>query len=369
MKKKLLFIFLALSLIALPLLNACAAPAPAPAPAPTPAPTPAPAPAPKAITWKMQSTFPAGDWTHIEVGKWVERVGVASGGRLVIDYHAAGELVGPYDVFDAVHAGTLDAGYCFPTYWMGKFPAAPFFAAVPCGMGTLEYLAWVRLGGGLELWREMYAPFNLHVMPIMCIPQECLGWFHKPVLTLEDYKGLKFRTIGYWAEILEKLGASVVSLPGGEVYAALERGVIDGAEFSKPATDKRLGFHEICDYVMFPGIHQYAGLTELIINKDSWQKLPDDLKTIVEVTANEAAFNALMDGPWTDIAAVEFFTDYGTEILVLSPEIQAELKRLWEELADEKAAEDPFIARVWESQKKFRERWEAYEEFNTLRYE
>ena len=180
MKKKMLFIFLALSLITLPLLGACAQPAPTPT-------TPAPTPAAKVIEWKVQSCFPAADQTHQQAAIWAERVTEASGGRLDITFHAGGEIVGMFEVFDAAHAGTVDAGFGSTMFFIGKFPAAPFFCNTPVEMTALPHVAWLYLGGGLELWREQYAPFNIHQIPMCVISQECLGWFSEPILTLDDF--------------------------------------------------------------------------------------------------------------------------------------------------------------------------------------
>ena len=271
-------------------------------------------------------------------------------------------IVPAFEVFDAVSKGVLDAGNSLSTYWMGKMLAAPFFGSMPAGMTDVELLCWLYYGGGLELWRELYAPHDVIPFVAGVIPPESFGWSHKPIRSLEDFEGLKFRTIGIWAEILKDMGVSIVTLPGGEVYPALEKNIIDATEYSTPCVDSMLGFHEICKYMIVPGVHSPGTCIENIVNKDSWEKLPDDLKAIFEADTKELALRVITNWPNLDIEALHNFEDYGVEIIVLDKEVIAKVKELALEKDKEMAAKDPMYAKVMKSYRDFQGKWDAYDE-------
>ncbi len=336
------------------------------------APAPAAVPAVK-VEWLAQSTWPAGMIILQEAADYFgAKVGELSDGRLVIDMHCSGSIVPPFEVCDAVHRGALDVGCGWATYWRSTFPAAPLFGAIAGGPQVLEYLSWVNAGGGLELWQEMYdrEGWNVKVLPpYSAHSSEDFAWANKPINTLADFEGLKFRTGGYyWGKVLTAMGASVVSLPGAEVIPSLERKVIDAAEWSMPCIDKPMGFHEICKYVVIPGVHQPASLDETLINKDSWEKLPDDLKAIVIAAARDSSVYIMNREATLNPPALQFFRDYGVEIITLSEEVQSEAKRLADEVYDETAAADPFFAKVLNSYREYNKAYRGYADSFRLRY-
>lgn len=346
------------------LVGACA---PAPTPPPAAAPTPTP---PPVIKWRMASSWPKGTYLQWAADEFAKRVEEMSGGRLVIESYPGGAIVGALEVFDAVNAGTIEASHSWAGYWIGKEPACPFFAALPMGFEAVPFLTWIYEGGGLELWKEMYAEYNFgFVGPAGCLPPEDFAWAHKPLRTLEDFKGLKIRGVGFWGEILKEIGASVVTLPGAEVYPALERKVVDAAEYSLPNIDWDLGFHEVCKYLHVPGIHQPSSLLELIINKDAWEALPKDLQEIVKGASREVTLRSLLRGFCLDAEALRRFREYGTEIIYIDPKLQKEFRRRAEALYDRLAAKDPFFAKVLKSQREFREKYEEYKKLMTPVYE
>ena len=314
------------------------------------------------ITWRMASSWPAGTELMYQADLFAKKVTTMSGGRLEIKSFAGGAIVAPLEVFDAVNRGSIDASHSWSGYWIGKQIASPMFASMPMGMDTPQYYTWFYQAGGIALWREMYAKYNFgFVGPCGNVGAEDFGWSHKPLRTLADFKGLKYRTVGFWGEILNQLGASVVTLPGGEVYPALEKKVIDAGEYSSPAIDYKLAFHEICKYLHGPAYHQQATILELIVNKKSWDKLPKDLQAIVEEAAKSTTLEGWVHGIKEDMFALKKFKEYGTQFVKISPEVAAEIKKRAEALYDQKAAKDPFFAKVLKSQRDFLKEYDIWE--------
>ncbi|MDY7018676.1 MAG: TRAP transporter substrate-binding protein DctP [Chloroflexota bacterium] len=331
------------------------------APASTPEATPKPTPAPEVIKWRMGTCWPESLHTLLGIDKFPEYVEEMSGGRFLIDLYAAGVVVPAYEVFDAVSKGTLEAGSTLSTYWTGKMPAAPFFGSVPTGMNDIGLMTWIKFGGGLELWRELYAPYNIIPFFNGVIPPESFAWSNKPIRSLADFEGLKFRTIGTWADILKDMGVSISTVPGGEIYSALEKGIIDATEYSTPAVDRMLGFHEIAKYMVVPGVHSPGTCLETLVNKDAWEALPDDLKAIFEAANDKVALNLEAHCAMEDMKALAAFKDYGVEIIELDKEVLAKVKELTIEKDKELAAKDPMYAKVMKSYRDFQKEWDDYE--------
>ena len=180
------------------------------------------------VNWKMASTFSATIPIIGDSGVYFsEKLSEVSGGRLNLKFFDPGKLIPALEVFDSVSKGAVDAGWSSAGYWIGKVPASPLFAAVPFGPDTGEYLAWFFQGDGLELWQEIYAKHNIWVTPCVIIPPEASGWFREPIETVEQFKGMKIRFFGLGGKVMQKLGASVQLLAGGDIYPALDRGVLD----------------------------------------------------------------------------------------------------------------------------------------------
>jgi TRAP-type mannitol/chloroaromatic compound transport system substrate-binding protein len=237
--------------------------------------------------WKMVMPWSKGLLFYDVAQHFADSVKLASGGRLDIKLFSAGELVGAMESFDAVSKGQADIGHDWPGYWKGKNEAFVAFASVPFGLDAEGYNIWLYERGGLEMMQELYGRYNLFALPGGNVGQE-LGLFsNKKASKMSDFKGMRIRTPGWYMDIMTQLGASVTPLPGGEVYLALERGVIDAAEFSTPAINYPMGFDDITKYVIQPGVHQPSCQSAFFINKDSYNKLPADLKWIVDIAAKE----------------------------------------------------------------------------------
>jgi TRAP-type mannitol/chloroaromatic compound transport system substrate-binding protein len=326
----------------------------------------------KRIVWRAQSSYPAGlPQLFAPAESFARIVAALTDGELQVKLHPGGAIVPSKAVFEAVSTGTLDMAFTWAGWWMGKFPAAVLFGnSFPNGLQLREMLAWIYTGGGLELWNELYAGQGVVVLP----PYGMLGpenfcWSRKPIDSLEDFKGLKFRTVGIWGKCLERLGARVVSLAGGEVYPALERGVIDAAEFGTPAIDKQIGFHEICAYLKVGGIHEPCAPLETLVNARSWERLPDRLKPKVEAALKMACFESINAALLQDAQAMQFFRNHPTlNVSVLTPELIAQIVAIGDQELDKAAAADPMFAKVLASQRAFRRTVEPYAAMVRLPY-
>lgn len=323
------------------------------------------------ITWKMASAWPAG--TQIQTASadfFAEMVNKASGGRLEIKSYPAGKLIGAMEVLEAAKMGNIDVAHASPAYWLGKMPAGALFGYLPFGMEAIPYLTWLYEGEGLSLYNQLYAKYDFGlVVPCGILPPEDLAWSNKPINSLDDFKGMKFRTSGYWGEILSGLGAAVIMMPAGDIYESLQRRVLDAGEFSIPSMDKTLGFHEIAKYLLVPGIHQPSTILDINVNKKSWEKLSPDLKEVVKAAAQATTLRMYTNTISKDIAALKFFKEKGVQIHYLDPKVQRALYAKAQTLLKEKAAKDPFIAKVLESQNKFRAAYNEYKTLMTPQYE
>ncbi|MBS3906002.1 MAG: TRAP transporter substrate-binding protein [Syntrophaceae bacterium] len=319
------------------------------------------------ITWKMQSTWPAGIFLHESAVGLAKRIGELSGGRLKIDISPAGAIVPAFEVLDAVHKGALDAGHGWSAYWIGKQPTANLFSSVaggPFGMDNVDYAGWLYNGGGLELYRELYLDvlkMKVVVFPTDIIASEPLGWFKKPMRSAADLKGLKFRAAGLTAEIYREFGMSVITLPGGEIVPALERGVIDGAEWMDPTMDKELGLQDVAKFYHAPGMHRHTGTLEFIVNKDSWDKLPADLKAIVDMANRENLLRSWLELTSRNVRDLEVLkAKHGVTQVETPKEVLIEILKAWDKVAARYVAKDPFFAKVYASQKEYARKMVSY---------
>lgn len=324
--------------------------------------------------WVAQSPWPKGTGLHEMAETIAEDITEASNGRLTVKMHAADEIVEPSELLDAVDQGSLDAIHSWDGYWVGKMPQLALFASVPLGMDEQEYLGWITTGEGKELWQEIYddSNYNVKVMDAGAGTAEIFYHSNKPIRTLEDLKGMKVRAVGDWALILDRIGASVVNLDGGELYQSLERGVVDAIEYSSPASNYPLGFHEIAEYVITPAIHQPGNAASLLINEDRWEELPDDLKSIVELATQN-----MWGKGWADLVKddLEYMDKYREleeegkiEIIEFEKESQKELKKVIDEYYEEMAEEDPLFKKVWESQQNYIKEFRYWKELMTPEY-
>ncbi len=272
------------------------------------------------------------------------------------------KLVPTLQIFDAVRAGRIDAGFSWPGYWMGKLPAVAVFAAVPFGPEPPDYLAWIHHGGGLELWRKLYADQGVVPVPCGVIPPEASGWFRQPIETVEDLKGLKIRYAGLGGEVLRRLGASITLLAAGDIFLALERGVIDATEYSMPAVDRPLGFYKVAKHYYFPGWHQPASNLELIVNRKKWESLSDAQRAALETACDATTLWGLTRGVAVQGEALAWFESQGVTLHRWSPALMRAFRAAADEVMREQAAADPAFAEAWASLRAFLEESRSWSE-------
>lgn len=307
--------------------------------------------------WKMVTSWPK----HFPgLGgapeRFAEKVKAMSDGRLTVTVYGGGELVPALGVFDAVSQGTTEMGHTAAYYWKGKIPSAPFFTSVPFGMNAQEMNAWLHYGGGMALWREVYAPFDVIPLAGGNTGVQMAGWFNKEINTVDDLSGLKMRIPGVGGEVFKRAGGTAVTLPGGELYTSLQTGVIDATEWVGPYNDMAMGLHEVAKYYYYPGWHEPGPTLELLVNKDAFNTLPKDLQAIVEIAARYANQDMLD----------EYTARNNAALLSLQEEHNVELRRLPDEVIEVlKKASDDYIADVIANDataKKVYESWKAFAE-------
>ena len=280
----------------------------------------------------------------------VKRIDDMSGGRLKIQFFGAGELIPAAEGFDAVSSGTVQMNYANSYFWTGKSFAAQYFTAVPFGLNFQGLNGWMYDGGGLTLWREVYDRFNL--VPFLCgnTGVQMTGWFRKPIEKVEDMRGLKMRIPGLASRAYQALGVDARLLAPGDIFPALERGVIDAAEFVGPYLDRQLGLQKVAKYYYTTGWHETATASELTINKAAWNSLPPDLKAIVENAC--AACNVISEA-WCQKNNAEAMEDLvKNEAVIAQPlpdSVVNALRDATDKILAEAVARDPVTKKVHDS--------------------
>ena len=291
------------------------------------------------------------------IGFIADRINRTSGGTIKMRLYEPGKLVPPLEVLDTVSTGKTNAGYTAAFYYAGKNPASVLFSSFPFGPEPAEYLAWYYYGNGLKLYQEMYDHYgyNVKVLPAGIISAETSGWFTKPINSPADLKGIKMRIAGIGGKVVAKLGVAVTMLPAGEIFQALEKGLIDATEFSQPVCDVPLGFYKVAKYNYFPGWHQPSTVQELLINKDVWNQLDDQQKSLIETTCMAATLYslALSEGMQGKVLR-ENTEKHGVKTMYWSDEMLAAFENAWYEVAAEEAAKDEMFDKVWKDIQEFR---------------
>ena len=309
----------------------------------------------KNYSWSMVTTWPK---NYPGLGMAPERfsqlVEEMSQGQLKVTVYGAGELVPAMGVFDAVSGGSVEMGHGGAYYWKGKVPAAQFFAGVPFGFTADEINAWVNRGGGLELWEDLYRPFNLKPLPGGNTGTQMFGWFNKEINSLEDIKGLKMRFPGFGGEVFKRAGGIPVNIPGGELYTAMQTGTIDAVEWVGPYNDLAFGFQQVAKYYYYPGWHEPGSMLEFTINIEAWDTLPPHLQAIV-TTAAKAVNQDLLDEytASNNRALQDLIENHDVQLRELPKDVINEFRIISEEILETSAANDPDVKKVYDSFKTF----------------
>lgn len=301
--------------------------------------------------WRMTSAYPLGApfYTSGPGGAldFCKRVEAASDGRLKIDFYPARALVPAFGGFDAVRDGTVEMNWGNSYFWAGKVFAAQYFCAVPFGMGTLGINAWLYDGGGQALWDDLYAEYGLKAFPSGNTGMQMTGWFKKPLEDVGSFKGLRMRIPGLAGKVYEQLGVDVKLLPASSIFPALNRGVIDAAEFVGPYLDRKLGLQNAAKYYYTPGWHEPGTVSELLINKKAWESLPKDLQSVVQNCAaacNEVSFawcNANNPSALQDLTAND-----GVQVKELPAGVLKHLREATMDILQGYVNKDPKVAKI-----------------------
>ena len=322
------------------------------------------------IEWKLVTTWPKGlPGLGAAPENFARRVNEASGGRLRIKVFGAGEIVPAFEVFDAVSRGVAEAGHGASYYWKGKIPAAVFYTAVPFGMTAQEANGWLHYGGGLELWRELYAPFGVVPFAGGSTGVQMAGWFNIRLTSREDLDGLKMRIPGLAGEVFDAAGGSAVRIAGGEVYTSMQTGVIDAVEWVGPYNDRTLGLMEVGDYYYYPGWHEPGAMLETIVNAEALAALPDDLQAIVRVAARATNTDMLDDFTANNSESLQILlNEFETEVLPLPDDVMDALYENSQVAIQALVEADPMAEKIAASYFDFAKKVRTYHEISERAY-
>lgn len=325
---------------------------------------------------RMATSFPAGQPVYTTgpggAEDFARRCEEASGGRLQIQVYPAGEIMPAFEVFDNTSAGNIDLHWSCSYYWSGKTFAGQYFTTVPFGMSYQGHMAWLTQGGGLELWEEVYSDFNLVPMPVGSSGAQMGGWFKEPFESPQDLKGITFRIPGLAGEAYQQVGVNTRLLPGGEIFPALERGVIDAAEWVGPYLDQRLGLHDAAKHYYAVDWHEPSTTTEVVFNRGSWDQLPDDLKGVVRNVSTTCLLLSTLQAEANNAAALtDLVENQGVTVHRVPESVQRELYPAAREILRDAASGDPLVRKVNNSFWRFKrdhDRWQDAQEtaFQTI---
>ena len=320
--------------------------------------------------WKLITTWPKNlPGLGVAPENLAKRISEMSNGRLNIKVYGAGELVGAFEIFDAVSQGTAEMGHGAAYYWRGKLPVAAMFSTVPFGMTAQEMMGWLHQGGGVELWRELYALFNLRPFPGGNTGVQMAGWLNKEINSLSDLQGLKMRIPGLGGEVLKRAGGEPVSLPGGEVFTSLQSGLIDATEWVGPYNDLALGLHTVAKYYYYPGWHEPGPSLETLVNQDAWDSLPADLQAIVEAACLAMDTEVMAEFTARNATALNsLINEHGVELRRLPDDVVQRLSELSAEVVNEMAGDDPLAQRIVKSYQEFAASAKPYSEISEQAY-
>ena len=319
-------------------------------------------------SFKMATGWGGGPLMDIGAKAFADKVAELSDGRIEIEVFPAGTLGPGLKVSETVQQGVAEMGHTWIGYDWGADPTAVLFGGFAGSFDSERMLHWLYRAGGAEMqaeWRD--EKFNLVSMPLFIRTSEVFLHSRKPVKTLEDLQGLKLRTAGAWLEISKGMGAAPVTMPGGDVYPALERGTIDATEWGTLWENMSPGFHRVTKYVIIPGVHQPTAPFELVINKDAWAELSEADQELIKDAAFMTTMSSWLTIGQEDAKALEFFREQGNEVIELDPEVQYSAREAGIAWADEKAKDNGWFAKVLGSQKEFTELWSDASKYRNVK--
>jgi TRAP-type mannitol/chloroaromatic compound transport system substrate-binding protein len=304
-----------------------------------------------AVRLNMVTSWPKGmPGLGMSAERVAERARELSGGTLDIKVYSAGELVGPFEVFDAVATGSADLYHSAEYYWGGKHAAYPFFTAVPFGMNALEQMGWLEHGGGQALWDELAGGFGIVPLAATNTCHQAGGWFKRPIESLADFRGLKMRIPGIGGEMVRRLGGAAVAIPGGEIYQALQSGVIDAAEFVGPWNDLGLGFYREAPYYYAPGLHEPGAILALGINKAKFDRLSLEHQRVLRFVARDVYMTSVGEFTYQNgVALEEMQTRYNITLRAFPDDVVKAAAGVSRDMWAEAGSTDALGGRIYQS--------------------
>jgi len=308
------------------------------------------------VRWRLASTFT----TNMPVigntmPEFIADLKAASDGAIQLELFEPGELVPPLEITESVKEAKIQAGFGWVGYDQGRIPASTLISAVPFGMEPMEFASWWYYGGGQALGEALYEEHNVHAELCSITGPETAGWFREPISSLEDFVGLKIRFAGLGGKVLQRIGASVTMIPGGETCQALEKGAIDATEFSLPVVDQMLGFGKVAKFNYFPGWHQPFSTGHLMVNLQIWNDLRPDTRDLIRIACRARVTSTLAESGATQGEVIKNFGAQGITAVTLSREILLALRDVATEVLDEEADKDEDFATILASQREFSE--------------
>jgi len=328
-----------------------------------------PATAQKRVRWKMQSAW-GSKLPHLGTSapRFTKNVDDMTGGKFKIQNFEPGALIPPLECWDSVSKGSIESCWTTPGYHTGKYPAAAFFTAVPFGPGFGEMMAWKIFGGGDALRNEIYGAHGMMAIDSLAIGPETSGWFRKPISGVSELRGMKMRFFGLGAQVMQKIGVSTQLLAGGDIYPALERGVIDATEFSMPAMDISYGFYQIAKYNYFPGWHQQTSISEMLINVDKYKALPKQYQSVLKVALGESVGWVYAESESKNFGAMKIMQEkHGVKVMRWNDETLAAFETAWREVVAEQSAKDEWFKKVADSYFSFRKDYKVWKDAQSLK--
>lgn len=312
---------------------------------------PAPAISQNTIEWRMVTPWPRNaPGVGVNAQRLADKITEMSGGRLTVKLFAAGELVPPFQCLDAVQTGTADMAHGSPYFWQGKSKALNYFSGVPFGLTAWEMGAWLRFGGGQELWDELYGQFGLKGFYAGNSGVQAGGWFREEIKGLDDLQGLKMRIAGLGGAVMRKLGVQVVLTPPGEIFPSMQSGVVDAAEWVGPWNDLAFGLHKIAKHYYNPAFHEGGPALECMVDREKLAALPKDLQKIVEYAAAASADEALADFTRHNAKFLGILVkEHGVQLHTWPEDIVLALGKASKEVLAELAATDEMTAKINQS--------------------
>ncbi|MEK9724403.1 MAG: TRAP transporter substrate-binding protein, partial [Rhodospirillaceae bacterium] len=323
----------------------------------------------KRYKWKLHSAW-GSSVPHLGTSgvRYAKNVTAMTGGRFSVKFFEPGALIPANEGFDATSKGSLEAAWTTAGYDVGKYPALAFFTAVPFGPGYGEYFAWKKFGGGDKIQQEVYAKHSIKQMDCFAIGPETSGWFKNEITDLSQLRGMKMRFFGLGARVMQKIGVSTQLLAGGDIFPALEKGVIDATEFSMPAMDIKYGFYQIAKNNYFPGWHQQTSVSQILINQGKWDGLSDADKTMLEVACGDSIHHTYAETEYVNpFAMVEMGEKYGVITRRWNDDQLAVFEKAWNDVVSEDSAKDPLFKRTNDSYAAFRKAYAKWGQAQALK--